>query len=163
MRYKFVIFGHEIMIRPENDVKLHTDVSKNVSTIMIPEEPAWEHSFPISKRVNVYTEYKGFIDYVFRDYSIALLNCGETALFHLEAILRSFKEQRYRFELKGATPEQLKQFDDKIYACFEITVHEVEDRTKVLAETNSEELQYHMDVLAKLKSFKIDDYYKNKI
>jgi hypothetical protein len=157
MRKTLVIFGHEIRIRPESDVKLHiTDyVSEEIN-----EVEKWKHTFPMEKRVNVYIQFKGFIEYVFSRYDAAILNYGETALFHLEAILRSFCTIRNKFKEKGATPEQLKAFDDKIYACFNTTIRIVNNKTLELEKIESEDLLYHIELMKKLKEFKVEEYYK---
>jgi hypothetical protein len=159
MRLKFVIFGHEIIIRREYDSKLHSTYFPEKE---YKEIPVWEHKFPMDKRINIFTEFNGFTDYVFRNYDLALLNYGESALFHLEAILNSFRETRQKFEAKGATDEQLKEFDEKIYGCFRKTMNAVEKKTEELEAKESEDLQYHLKVMRELKAFKIEDYYKDK-
>lgn len=159
MRFKFVILGYEIRIRPASDAILHVT---NFPEEDFPEEPVWEHTFPMAKRVNVYTQFKGFIEYVFSRYDSAILNYGETALYHLEAILRSFYIIRMKFDEKGATPEQLKAFDDKVYACFNTTMRIVEEKTRELERIESEDLQYNIELMNKLKLFKIEDYYNEK-
>ncbi len=156
MRFKFILFGHEIKIRPEYEVKLHiTDNLKESSEV---EE--WKHSFPIDKIINVYTQYKGFISYVFRDYDVVLMMYKNTAILHLEAILKSFREIRNKFESKGATPDQLKSFDDKIYECYNKTINVVKNRAETLKKIKHEEYQYHVELIESLEKFKIEDYYK---
>ena len=158
MRSKFIIFGHEISIRPEYEINLHITKFPEKEYA---EEPKWQHSFPMEKRINVFVQYKGFVEYVFSRYGMALLNYGDAAFFHLEAILRSFREQRNRFEVKGATPEQLKIYDDRIHTCFDKTIEVVENQIAMLSETQSEDLSQYLEVLKKLKEFKIEDYYKD--
>ena len=109
MRIRIKILGHEIRILPEKDLTMHfTDYERSADS----EVEQWKHDFPMDKRVNVFTQYKGFIDYVFRDYDVALMMYKDTAILHLEGILTSFAQIRNKFESKGATPEQLKKFDD---------------------------------------------------
>lgn len=158
MRTKFIIFGHEIQIRPEYEVNLHiTEFPENLS-----EVEQWKHDFPIDKRVNVYTQYKGFISYIFRDYSVALMIYKDTAILHLESILGSLREIRNKFESKGATPEQLKMFDNKIFECFQSTITIVKNRVEVLKRVNHESLKDEIELVKKLESFNIEDYYNDK-
>ncbi len=157
MRFRLVLFGHEIKIRPSYEVKLHIT---DYDTEDMPEIPVWEHKFPIEKRVNVYTEFKGFIEYVFSRYDYALLDYGETALYHLESILTSFQGIREKFKSKGATTDQLKLFDEKVYMCFNRTVREAEKKAEELKRKECEDLRYHLEVINNLKKFKIENYYK---
>jgi len=158
MRTKFIIFGHEIRIRPEYEVRMH--ITQFPENECFGEIEQWKHNFPIDKRVNVYIQYRGFIEFVFSRYDSAILNFGETALFHLETILSSFRKIRDKFELRGATPEQLKIFDEKIYNCFNRTIRIAEDKIEELEEIESKDLKYHLEVVNRLKSFKLEEYYK---
>ncbi len=157
MRIRFRIFGHEIRILPEKDVMMHiTDYIKSEDN----EVEQWKHDFPIDKRVNVYTQYKGLIDYIFRDYDVALMMYKDSAIIHLEYILRSFIEIRNRFESKGATPEQLKKFDDKICDAFKSSINIVKNRVDTLKQLNDKNYLEEQDLVRKLEAFKIEDYYK---
>lgn len=157
MRIKFAIFSHDIIIRPESDMKFHVT---HFPEVPIQDEPLWSYYFTMEKRIDVFTQYKGFIEYVFRNYDMALLNYGDSAFLHLEAILRSFKEIRDKFEAKGATPEQLKMFDEKIQTCFEKTRNIVKNKTDELSKIESEDLQKHLELVNKLDKFDIKEYYK---
>src|SRR3972149_5797248 len=125
MKFKIKLFGHEISIRPTAGTELHVNLFN--TTTDEPTEPPWKHDFPMEKRIRVYVQFKGMIEYVFSRYDAAILNYGEAALYHLEAVLKSFYIIRNKFLLKGATPEQLKSFDDKIKQCFNTTMRVAEE------------------------------------
>lgn len=156
MRKKLTIFGHKIIIKPESDVKFHVTQFPE----KIPDDNLWEYHFTMERRIDVFTQYKGFIEYVFRNYDMALLNYGDSAFLHLEAILKSFKQIRNKFEEKGATQEQLRMFDEKIQSCFNRTVQIVKNKTEELAMIESEDLQKHLKLVECLNKFNISDYYK---
>lgn len=159
MRIRFRIFGHEIRIIPQGDIMMHfTEYTKTVDS----EVEQWKHDFPMDKRVHVFTQYKGFIDYVFRDYDVALMMYKDTAILHLEAILSSFAAIRNKFESKGATPEQLKIFDDKICDSFKSSINVVKNRVETLKKINDKNYLEEQDLVRKLEAFKIEDYYKHR-
>ncbi len=159
MRTKFVILGHEIRIRPEYEVTMHVTEQPIVE---LGEVEQWKHDFPMDKRINVFTQYKGFISYIFRDYDVALMMYKDTAILHLEAILLSFTQIRNKFESKGATSEQLKMFDDKICDSFKVSINVVKNRVETLKKLNDKNYIEEQDLVRKLETFKIEDYYKHK-
>jgi hypothetical protein len=159
MRTKFVIFGHEIRIRPESEIRMHVTQFPETKD---DEVEVWKHDFPMDKRVNVYTQYKGFIDYIFRDYDVALMMYKDTAILHLEAILSSLCDIRTKFESKGATSEQLELFDNKIFSAFESSIDIVKNRVETLKRVKHPSLQDELKLVKKLETFKIEDYYKRK-
>lgn len=157
MRRKFTIFRHIISINPERDTKM--SITENLPKIKFKDDTKWELLFPIEKRIYTYTKHKGVIDHLFRNCDYTLMN-GDAALLHLKSILVHFRNIRDKFEKKGATPKQLKLFDDKIYKCFNTSFRIVKERTEEFSRIENEELKYNLEILNKLNLFNIKDNYK---
>lgn len=154
MRTKFVIFGHEISIRPEYETIMHIT---DYHTEELPEIPKWEHSFPIEKRIHAMVKHHGFIEYIFRDFDLALISYRESAIILLEDIMKSLKKIRSNLALKGATDEELMSFDIKVHNCFQKTLDVVKTRINDPMNNN---IEADKELLISLESFKIYEYHK---
>ena len=153
MRIRFVIFGYEVRIRPEREVRLHIS-DFNKEDMM---EEKWEHDFNINKRIHVMIKHHGFIEYIFRDFDIALISFRESAIMLLEDVMKSLRRIRDNLAIAGATDEDLNKYDMKIHECFQKTLNVISERIK-----NSQNYQKESDkeLLSTLESFKIYEYHK---
>ena len=153
MRTRFVIFGYEIRIRPEYEIKLHiTDFPRD--DIM---EEIWEHDFSINKRINVMIKHHGFIEYIFRDFDIALISFRESAIMLLEDVMKSLKRIRDNLAIAGAMDEDLNKYDMKIHECFQKTLNVISERIK---DPQNYQIESDKELLSTLESFKIYEYHK---
>lgn len=153
MRFKFILFGHEIRIRPEYEVKLHVSDFEREDIV----EEMWEHDFNISKRINAMTKHHGFIEYIFRDFDVALISFRESALILLEDVLKSLRKIRNNLAVAGASDEGLTKYDKKIHDCFEKTLNVIRERIK---DPNNHNIEADKELLTTLESFKIYEYHK---
>jgi len=154
MRTKFVIFGHEINIRPAYEVRMHVT---DFHTEELPEIPKWEHSFPMEKRIHAMVRHHGFISYIFRDFDVALITYRESALILLEDAMKSLKKIRSNLALRGATDEDLNKFDNRVHMCFQKTLDVIETRIEDPTNKNKEA---DIELLSTLETFKIYEYHK---
>lgn len=153
MRFKFILFGHEIRIRPEYDVRLHVSDFEREDIV----KETWEHDFNISKRINAMTRHHGFISYIFRDFDVAIISFRESAIILLEDVMKSLRRIRENLALAGATDEDLNKYDMKIHDCFQKTLNVIRERIK-----NPQNYQVEADkeLLTTLEKFKIYEYRK---
>src|SRR3972149_8728433 len=104
--FHFSIFGFYIQVTKGHPNLLHvTDYVKEEDN-SIP----WEHSFPMDKRIEAMVGHHRFIEYIFRDFSMALLTYRESALILLEDAMKSLVKIRTNLALRGATDEDLNKF-----------------------------------------------------
>ncbi len=153
MRFTFIIFGHEIRIRPEYEVKLHISDFKREDMM----EEKWEHDFNINKRINAMTKHHGFIEYIFRDYGFALISFRDSALLLLEDVMKSLRKIRDNLVTAGATDDDLSKYDKKIHECFEKTLNVIRERIK---DPQNYQVEADKKLLATLETFKIYEYHK---
>ena len=153
MRFTFIIFGHEIRLRPEYEVRLHVSDLKREDIA----EEKWEYDFNINKRIHAMTKHHGFIEYIFRDFDIALISFRESALILLEDVMKSLRRIRDNLATAGATDEDLEKYDKKIHECFEKTLNVVRERIR---DPQNYQLEADKKLLATLETFKIYEYHK---
>lgn len=123
---KFIIFGWEIIVRPESSTKLH--ISDNMKEIQ--KVKPYEFKFDMKKRIDSMVGNKQHIDYTFRNLDIALLSDRKYVNALLIEVLGSLTKIRNTLKEKGATPEQLSKYDSKVYLCFERTVKTIRHRSE---------------------------------
>lgn len=152
---KFFIFGYCVQITKGHPNKLH--ITNYIKEDI--EEIPWEYSYPIEKRVEAMIGHHGFIEYIFRDFSIALISYRESALILLEDIMKSLIKIRSNLALKGASDEDLLKFDTKVHICFQNTLNTIKERIK---DKNSHNIEADKHLLITLESFKIYEYYKGE-
>lgn len=71
----------------------------------------WVLEYPMEKRVSAMCE---FVEYIFRDYGIALLTYREYAVIILKNVMNDLRSIRTDLQSKGATEQQLKPLDDAV-------------------------------------------------
>lgn len=137
---KFVIFGYEIIIR--KIFKLH--ITQHES--LFKDEKKYILEFPVEKRIRAMISDNGFITYIFRDFDVALMSYGEYAVQLLQDVMTGLTKIREKLLLKGATPIEIKLFDDKVHSSFN-------SLCKVLEHRND------LEVLEQIKNFDIVNYH----
>lgn len=122
---KFVLFGWEIRIQPEDFVRCHiTDFPER--EYKEPEQYRLEYT--MDDRIYAMVGEHQFIDYIFRDFDMALFTYREYAAQLLEDVMNSLRKIRKTLSEKGASNEQLRVYDQKIHTCFERTMKVIKDR-----------------------------------
>lgn len=146
---KFVLFGWEIRIQPEDYTRCHVTFFPERE---YKEPEPYMLEYTMEDRIYAMVGEHQFIDYIFRDFGMALFTYREYAVQLLEDVMNSLRKIRKTLQKKGASEEQLKLFDKKVHDCFEITMNVVKNR-------NDTEL-YNMIIKYEIEKYQNGDNWK---
>ena len=137
---KFKLFNYDIIIQ-KRDVFHITDFGER------PEAAPYEYDFNIDKRINAMIKKHGFIEYIFRDFDIALLGYGECATQLLQDVMMSLMKIRTRLVERGAE-HRIELFDHKVYEQFHKLLGVLEQRRD-------------FEILEKIKDYDVNEYHNS--
>lgn len=135
---KLKLFNYNIIIQKQ-DVFHITDFPER------PEELPYEHDFNMDKRIHAMVKEHGFIEYIFRDFDIALMTYGECATQLLQDVMISLMRIRNRLVEKGAEG-RIELFDQKIHEQFHRLLGILEERKD-------------FEILKKIRDYDIKEYH----
>lgn len=136
---KFKLFRYEIIIQKQNICHITDFINDR------PEEIPYQHDFNIDKRINAMIREHGFIEYIFRDFDMALLTYGEYAAQLLQDVMLSLTKIRIKLIEKGAE-NRIKSFDQKVHEQFHKLLGVLERRQD-------------FEILEKIKDYDIKEYH----
>ncbi len=134
---KLQFFNYEIIIQKRNIFHI-TDFGER------PEEIPYQHDFNIDKRINAMVRQHGFIEYIFRDFDVALMTYGECATQLLQDVMISLMKIRTRLIDRGAE-HRIELFDQKVHEQFHKLLGVLEQRQD-------------FKILEKIKNYDVKEY-----
>lgn len=86
--------------------------------------------YDMEKRIRALTKYDGLISFMFRDLDIVFLNeNSEDSCIFLDNLISRLRKIRNNLKNRGATQEQIKIYDNRIYDCFIRSISIIRERT----------------------------------
>ena len=151
--HKFTLFGYEIRIQPASWQTLHVTVFPDVEYI---EPEPYRLQFTMDDRIFAMAGNHQFIEYIFRDYDMALFTYREYAAILLEDVMNSLRKIRNTLSERGANEEQLRTYDEKVHVCFERTVNVIKHRAE---DENNAQKNEEQELYNTIVGYEIDRYY----
>lgn len=139
---KLRLIGYELILQKVNTFHYTHFPEKEY----IEDNKPYQYDFNIDKRINAMVKEHGFIEYIFRDFDVALMGYGEYAVQLLKDVMVSLINIRNRLLSAGATQEHMKLYDIKIHQQFHRLLGILENRSD-------------FEVLEQIKDFDIKEYY----
>ena len=139
---KLKLFNYDVIIQ-KRDVFHITDFGER------PEAAPYAHDFNIDKRINAMVKEHGFIEYIFRDFDMALLTYGESAIQLLQDVMMSLTKIRTQLVSRGAE-HRIELFDQKVHEQFHKLLRVLEQRRD-------------FEILKKVKDYDIKEYHNGEL
>lgn len=137
MKLRFL--QYEIIIQKQNILHITNFIDVQ------PDEIPYQYDFNIDKRINAMVREHGFIEYIFRDFDVALMTYGEYAAQLLQDVMLSLTKIRVKLIEKGAE-DRIKLFDQKVHEQFHKLLGVLERRQD-------------FEILEKIKDYDIKEYH----